>query len=83
MTVQKVNRHKRGSIRVAARHGVPFMLFLLPSLAVNKNVDFIVVPLYQPLHRLTGTSALNVLYPFVLLLHGLTTCSCLYIRITE
>lgn len=49
-------------------HGV----LLVSGLAVDKDVDLIVVPLHQLLRRLTGAAALDVPYPLVLLLHGLT-----------
>ncbi len=54
MTVQKVNRHKRGSIRVAARHGVPFMLFLLPSLA--GVMLFVLLPFLDVMKRSLQTA---------------------------
>ncbi len=47
-------------------------VLLVSGLAIGKDINLIVVPLNQPLRRLTGTAALDIPYPLAFMFHSLT-----------
>lgn len=54
MTVQKANRHKKGSIRMTCRRNIPFALFLLPSFA--GVMLFVLLPFLDVMKRSLQTA---------------------------